>query len=306
MPLPIDNLTTTHLDAATDDPSQARAELLAGIVKIKELIAAISVIPGADKILASDALGNIQLGNIIGIGTAPDTNHDLSFAQAGVEIGENALIYSRSDSIVCFIRNAKYVAGNWVYRSNGSAQMMQMEIDGACRFYTAPSGSAGATISFTPRFLIPPTIPANFVEGGMEYLESDVGGHSNIFDVDASIGAAWESVGPTGSGATNIWTALDAVPTGAKWIEVKIEIFANTMTSFSTSALYARRGGSSTSFLKHAQIAYAGNMAAGATQTIASNQTTGRIPLNSARVFDLYFSSAGTGGANMILAGFGL
>ena len=31
------------------------------------------------------------------------------------------------------------------------------------------------------------------------------------------------TVGPTGSGADNIWTALDSVPSGASWIEVRID-----------------------------------------------------------------------------------
>lgn len=39
MPLPIDDLTTIHLDASTDDPSQARVEMLAVVNKTKAIIA---------------------------------------------------------------------------------------------------------------------------------------------------------------------------------------------------------------------------------------------------------------------------
>jgi len=38
MTWPIDDLTTTHLDGAGDDPSQAREELLAAVSKLKEML----------------------------------------------------------------------------------------------------------------------------------------------------------------------------------------------------------------------------------------------------------------------------
>jgi len=38
MTAPVDDLTSLHLDAASDDPSQARAELLAAITKLKEVL----------------------------------------------------------------------------------------------------------------------------------------------------------------------------------------------------------------------------------------------------------------------------
>lgn len=38
--------------------------------------------------------------------------------------------------------------------------------------------------------------------------------------------STWTSIGPTGSGMTNIWSALDAVPTGVDWIVVSLELQA--------------------------------------------------------------------------------
>lgn len=45
---------------------------------------------------------------------------------------------------------------------------------------------------------------------------------SNIpFTISTSVTKnVWETIGPTGSGMTNIWTALDDVPTDVDWIEV--------------------------------------------------------------------------------------
>jgi len=44
------------------------------------------------------------------------------------------------------------------------------------------------------------------------------------FDVAANIGDTYRSIGPTGSGAERIWTALDGVPAGADWITIKVDL----------------------------------------------------------------------------------
>lgn len=57
----------------------------------------------------------------------------------------------------------------------------------------------------------------------------------------------WESVGPTGSGATNIWTALDNVPSDADFIEIKV---SGVFRGSSDQVVYccARINGSSTNY----------------------------------------------------------
>lgn len=80
---------------------------------------------------------------------------------------------------------------------------------------------------------------------------TNVNGNPNIsdtpFDVDgAGIGMTFESVGPTGSGATHIWSAMNTVPTGASWISVKVYLYGLTSESDSGAiALYTRKNGSS-------------------------------------------------------------
>lgn len=57
---PIDDLTNTHLDAGTDDPSQARAEINASVLKTKAMLAATGT--GPNEVLKLDNSGNIPAG----------------------------------------------------------------------------------------------------------------------------------------------------------------------------------------------------------------------------------------------------
>lgn len=60
----------------------------------------------------------------------------------------------------------------------------------------------------------------------------------------------WESVGPNGSGADNIWPALTSVPVGVDWIRVRVRMELRSTSSGqdadpSLLRVYARKGGSS-------------------------------------------------------------
>jgi hypothetical protein len=115
------------------------------------------------------------------------------------------------------------------------------------------------------------------------------------FDINSSITAyTWESVGPTGSGADNIWTAMNGVPADADWIEVKcaVEGRDGAASSNLAGAVYAREnGGSGTSdgetlmsSFKHRSDAsgnaFCGNVSAGI-----------KIPIDSSRRFQAYWYS---------------
>lgn len=60
MTYPTDDLTNTHLDASTDDPSQARSEINAAVLKIQAMIAATGT--GANNALKLDSNGDIPSG----------------------------------------------------------------------------------------------------------------------------------------------------------------------------------------------------------------------------------------------------
>lgn len=162
----------------------------------------------------------------------------------------------------------------------------------------------------TDMVLLNPSIGsiAGYVSGITEYIEDDVGADSISFDVDAVIGAAWESIGPTGAGADNTWTALDSVPLSAKWIE----IIAYNFCSDSASAnifqnLYIRKTGSSASASIATSIATVSMHATGATQISGVGTETRKVPIDSLGRFDAYFQADGTTQvASFRLAGWGI
>lgn len=62
---PTDDLTTTHLDATGDDPSQARAELESCVNKVKAIIAAYATASGFASLDASSLVPSAQLGKAV-------------------------------------------------------------------------------------------------------------------------------------------------------------------------------------------------------------------------------------------------
>lgn len=78
-----------------------------------------------------------------------------------------------------------------------------------------------------------------------QLLES--GGNSTAFDIDANVTeGSFESVGPTGSSATNIWTAMDTRPAHARmailWITLSV---TNSSNAAPDCYIYARMTGDS-------------------------------------------------------------
>lgn len=130
----------------------------------------------------------------------------------------------------------------------------------------------------------------------------------NTFDVDTVIGAAWESIGPTGSGATNIWTALDVLPASAKWVEIKIINVAYFASGYCSSKIYARKTGSSFGISIATQISeayFSQNTSATVTVTTTSNVSTVKIPVDSNIRFDLYLAATSGSTVDISLIGFG-
>ena len=130
--------------------------------------------------------------------------------------------------------------------------------------------------------------------------------NTTSFNITAVIGAAWESVGGTGSGATNIWTAMNDVPSSAKAVIVKC--FASYGVQYTSSGdvnfyldIYARtyNGTASTG---EKSIIEVGAQETKVNGDIAAYKGSSEviIPINNGK-FDLYVGtgiSAGTGAAS--------
>jgi len=73
-------------------------------------------------------------------------------------------------------------------------------------------------------------------------------------------GAGWEDIGPTGSGRTNIWTALDGIPSTVDWIKIRVHLSVTstggTPGAAYSASYYGRYYGSSVTTVNASLIAY--------------------------------------------------
>jgi hypothetical protein len=97
----------------------------------------------------------------------------------------------------------------------------------------------------------------------------------------------WESYGPTGSGATNIWTDLDILPTNATAVLVCIEAaIQNDGVGDGSLEVYARKTGTTQG--TQAKVIYLGTDNTN-TEVDASAQTVA-VPLDANQRFDVYWN----------------
>ena len=115
------------------------------------------------------------------------------------------------------------------------------------------------------------------------------------FDGTLPTVATWESIGPTGSGASHIWTALDSVPSDADWIEVHALIFSyvagGTASVIQNQEVHVRKNGSSVGFNWETMLVTAAQWSDALGNAAGAAVNVMKIPVNS-RVFDYYRSSS--------------
>lgn len=121
-------------------------------------------------------------------------------------------------------------------------------------------------------------------------------GGANIDDTELALttGAtlAWTTVGPTGSGATYIWTALDSLPSDVAWIEVlcfcKIDNVAHAATTGFTIDVYAKKNGGIAGQGRENRIGSAGAVSDSGGYGFDRCTTCGRkIPVDSSLIFEI-------------------
>ena len=126
-----------------------------------------------------------------------------------------------------------------------------------------------------------------------------------LFDPTSFSAGSFSSVGPTGSGATNTWAALDSVPAGVDWIEVKVFIDASIASGTAcNAALYARiNGGTDTNGTDNEIANIYTKGATGALE--AATVTHAKIPVDSNVIFELLWLETGSALIDVYLTGYG-
>jgi hypothetical protein len=134
---------------------------------------------------------------------------------------------------------------------------------------------------------------SGFIDASFTYLGGGAGATIS-YNVTANLAAAtYESIGPTGSGADNIWASLPAIPSDAKALILTAAIVAQKTTGaderFSLSCQFRQTGGTRVFF--GAQARGFGGTTHG--QDDASSYNTFTVPLDSNLRFDGYWSTLG-------------
>ena len=130
----------------------------------------------------------------------------------------------------------------------------------------------------------------------INFVSNDMYDGTDFFDVQPVITGTFASVGPTGSGATNIWADLDVLPADATWIEVRIyNRVRATSATYVVQTLYFRPTGAGTG--KTVSTYAARTRSAGASGSHESEAISSqKIALDSSQRFDLAFDN-GTDGS---------
>ena len=151
-----------------------------------------------------------------------------------------------------------------------------------------------------------------YVDSNVVTFVNNANGNPNIsdtiFDVDSNVAETnWESIGPTAGGQDNTWTALDSVPAGADWIEVKV-IMEGTNGATDSQAeglLHAREGGGAQGLGQDNIIGNVKDYVDGAGMGFGGGVSCVKIPVSS-RAFEVYWSSTFTSTViDLVLTGYG-
>lgn len=113
---PTDNITTTHVDAATDDPSQARAEIYTTMLRVKDVIGAKG---SANGVAPLDASALVPLANI------PNT---LTGKSADTLDGINSTSFARVDAASNFT-TAPTISSNTVWHAGNDGTGSGLDAD---------------------------------------------------------------------------------------------------------------------------------------------------------------------------------
>lgn len=126
----------------------------------------------------------------------------------------------------------------------------------------------------------------------------------------------WESIGPTGSGADNIWVGLNGVPTddqdggvSVDWLEFRIKIIGVDCATPSTTCwvqVYARKNGGSAGTGDPTLIAHGGDFADSSNKAYTRNINTFKVPVDADGVFEMqYGGTMSTITIELTLVGYG-
>jgi len=137
--------------------------------------------------------------------------------------------------------------------------------------------------------------------GGL-YLHNN-GADSTGFNAITIGSGIWKSLGPTDSGADNIWTAMDAIPDGAKIALLGVRLDGSRTTGSDTNATliaYARQTGSSAGQSTQTEIGRAQGYGGTTITPRFTAHLVVPVPLDASRRFDFSYDSTTLSAVNTV------
>lgn len=255
--------------------------------------------------------------------SVPNALSDAPISATGakrVDLGRNLHLIS-DDPTIGF--NAYWNGTSWIYSTTDSAFLLNHDQNAdRLTFRTAASGTAGGAVSFStplaintsgqlisniaigtsPFSITSTTVNTNlnadmiddmhagasvtgYSRGITIQINNTTGTAPGGFNLQANIGASWETVGATGAGAMNTWTALDSVPQTAVAVILKFDVGNPNVSVY----CHAKRGGSALTVGDYTRMISVPANGYGVVVQI--------VPITgSSRIFELYMENAVTTG----------
>jgi hypothetical protein len=135
---------------------------------------------------------------------------------------------------------------------------------------------------------IPSKPVTGYVSAQRTYIHVDGADATGFAVVTAITENTFEAVGPTGSGATNIWTAMDLIPVGATAAILKTESsFTTNATTGGGLTFYGCQGGSAATATTATKLFQFEYEAVASGDVVVASHSWLVVPLDSSRVMNL-------------------
>ncbi len=153
---------------------------------------------------------------------------------------------------------------------------------------------------------------SGYVSGMRTYIAEAGGADSTPFDMDSNVTEnTFESIGPTGSGATNIWADMDVIPAGARIaiLKVNLNMIPSGVDVVGNMNFYTRMNGDATvvgaTTLQCEMSVLTDDQTGGAVGTSFTFPDV-MVPLSTSRIFDATWGATNDGSrsAHIYLKGF--
>ncbi len=294
MAWPTVTISKTAVDADSDLLVNARPQLEDDIDKTNDMIEARNVASGVCGLDANVLVPEAYLRQII--------TPVVKTANYSVVATDAQRSFILENNITITVDDTLFSTGTWMYFKNGNLDSGNEEVTitvtggATIEFDTSVTLRAGDAITIirgsSRWYAMEPhrgsVSGTGYIPRRFAYFYDEIIDSSNLWTTVATdvTEDTWESVGPTGSGADNIWTALDDLPSVQGFIDVNCEASASGVTAAGEveMSLYAREYGSSASTSDKAIAQFVGY----STNTVLPAVTGHRvIPVDSQGRFEI-------------------